>query len=238
MPSRQHWPKMPGRSRRVGRGCSVKKVLLILVACASFPRLLMAASVPEKTALTAPARQVSPGRGARHSIEHFDTVLLGVMKQARALGFKGRYARLAPEVKRLFDFHAIAMLSMGSRWDKLSPADQRILERTMRRYTTATYAGRFNGYSGERFSVKRSALLSADVKVVYSVFTEHNGKIHNFDYLMRPAGNRWRVINVVADGVSDLSVKRAEFAHVLKTKGFAGLIARLNQHIAHMAHGG
>ncbi|MHB8415161.1 MAG: ABC transporter substrate-binding protein, partial [Acidiferrobacteraceae bacterium] len=64
-----------------------------------------------------------------------------------------------------------------------------------------------------------------------------DGKVHDFDYLLRPVDGHWRVINVVADGVSDLSVKRAEFAHVMKTKGFTGLIQRLNRHIVRMAHG-
>lgn len=216
----------------------MKKALFILIACAGFPHALMAAPVTEP-ALAASARPGPADRGgARQAIEHFDTVLLGVMKQAHALGFKGRYARLAPEIRRLFDFRAIAMLSMGSHWDKLSPGEQHTLENTMRRYTTATYAGRFDGYSGERLVVKRSSPLSTDVRVVYSVLTEHNGKVHDFDYLMRPTGHGWRVINVVADGVSDLSVKRTEFAHVLKTRGFAALIVRLDQHIARMAHGG
>ncbi|MHB1778077.1 MAG: ABC transporter substrate-binding protein, partial [Acidimicrobiales bacterium] len=127
---------------------------------------------------------------------------------------------------------------MGGGWSRLSTREQHVLERTLRRYTVATYAGRFDGYSGEHFVIKRSAPLSPGIRVVYTVFQEQSGKVHDLDYLLRPAGHRWRVINVVADGVSDLSIKRTEFAHVMKTGGFSALIARLKAHIDRMARGG
>ena len=210
--------------------------ILVLVASLAFALTSVASAWAGQT--SAPHRPaMEQHRDPRRSIEQFDATLLQVMKQAKALSYAGRYRRLAPEIRRLFDFHTIAMLSMGNYWDKLNPAQQHILETTMRHYTIATYAARFDGYSGESFSIKSSAPLSGQVSVVYSTLLERDGKSHDFDYLLHPVDGHWRVINVVADGVSDLSVKRAEFAHVMKTKGFPGLIRRLNRHIARMAHG-
>ncbi|MHB8564496.1 MAG: ABC transporter substrate-binding protein [Acidiferrobacteraceae bacterium] len=210
--------------------------LVIFVASLALALLPVASAWAAET--SAPhSPSITQHHDPRWPIKRFDAMLLQTMKQAKMLGYAGRYRRLAPEIRQLFDFHTIAMLSMGNYWDKLSPAQQHTLEATMRHYTIATYAARFDGYSGESFSIKSSAPLSSQVSVVYSTLLEREGKSHDFDYLLHPVDGHWRVINVVADGVSDLSVKRAEFAHVMKTKGFTGLIHRLNRHIVRMAHG-
>ena len=39
----------------------------------------------------------------------------------------------------------------------------------------------------------------------------------------------WRIINIVADGVSDLALKRAEYQRVFASGGIDGLVAELEQ---------
>ena len=47
------------------------------------------------------------------------------------------------------------------------------------------------------------------------------------DYFLR-AG---RVFNVVADGVSDLSLRRADYSSIIKTEGFAALLTHIQRKI-------
>ena len=42
----------------------------------------------------------------------------------------------------------------------------------------------------------------------------------------------WRIINIVADGVSDLALKRAEYQRVFASGGIEGLVAELEQQTA------
>ena len=57
------------------------------------------------------------------------------------------------------------------------------------------------------------------------------GKV-SLDYILHLAGNEWRIINVIANGVSDLALKRADYTSYLKGKGFDALLAKLNEKIA------
>ena len=50
-------------------------------------------------------------------------------------------------------------------------------------------------------------------------------------------GGHWRIVNVVADGVSDLSLRRAEYTETMQKKGFTALIAHLKAQIAGYAKG-
>ena len=56
--------------------------------------------------------------------------------------------------------------------------------------------------------------------------------IRDSSYTLKALGESWAIINVVADGVSDLALRRAEYSQVLKKQGFDGLIRRLDGQIA------
>lgn len=187
----------------------------------------------ERVAQKAPAQ--ASEAGPRQVIKRLDDALLATMKQAKELGYQGRYRRLVPVLGRVFDFPGIAALIMGSDWRKLSPTQQREFIAALRDYSVATYASRFDGYSGERFVIKSAQSLQTNAVVVYSTLTEADGKVHSLDYLLRPVSGEWRIVNVLADGVSDLALKRAQFTHLLKLKGFTGMIAELKRSIARMA---
>jgi phospholipid transport system substrate-binding protein len=51
------------------------------------------------------------------------------------------------------------------------------------------------------------------------------------DYLLHRPGNQWLIVNVIAQGVSDLALKRADYSAFLKSKGYEALLKKLNQKI-------
>jgi phospholipid transport system substrate-binding protein len=55
---------------------------------------------------------------------------------------------------------------------------------------------------------------------------------------MRKIDGRWRIINIIADGVSDLALERAEYSSVIRRYGFNALLAKLKERIAGYARKG
>ena len=47
------------------------------------------------------------------------------------------------------------------------------------------------------------------------------------DYLLQEETGRWRIVNVVSNGVSDLSLKRADYGSIMKKQGFDTLVSKL-----------
>ncbi|MCE5359488.1 ABC transporter substrate-binding protein [Candidatus Igneacidithiobacillus taiwanensis] len=172
------------------------------------------------------------------SIETLDQALLQTMQAGKAAGYAGRYKIIAPVLAKVFDFDKIAQLALGSEWSKLSAAEQKQFVSVLAKYTAATYAGRFDEYDGERFAVVDTQELRPGTMGVFTTFTMKSGRVHRFDYLLEQSANKeWRVVNVVADGVSDLSLKRAEYTELLKSKGFPALLAHLRRQIQDYASG-
>ncbi len=173
---------------------------------------------------------------ARSVVDKLHTTLLDVMKRADALGYTGRYDVLAPVVSASFDFASIAKKLLGRYWAGLSEEQRKLFLETFERLSTATYASRFDGFDNETFRYI-SQETKGDWIVVASELVKSDGDTVNFKYILRSNGGRWRILNVFADGVSELAARKAEYSTVMKDRGFDALIARIRDKIDHYAKG-
>jgi phospholipid transport system substrate-binding protein len=177
----------------------------------------------------ATAAQDSP---AANVVERFQRVLLSVMSDGQKLGYSGRQQQLAPAVQETHDLAAIAQFALGRYWDRLDAAQRKLFIDTFGELSIATYASRFDSYAGENFKTVSVERLENGDALVRSLFTQPKGDTLRFDFVLREREGSWRIINIVVDGVSDLAIKRAEYAAILRDEGFDALIAKLKQKIA------
>jgi phospholipid transport system substrate-binding protein len=165
-------------------------------------------------------------------IEGFHATLLGVMKEGERIGYRGRYDRLRPVIEAAFDFPFISELILGRHREGLSREQKARFIDTFTRLSIATYAARFDGYSGERFQIASAEDLKADRIRIETKLIQSGGEEVRLDYVLHKAGGRWRIINVVANGVSDLALKRSDYTAFLEKRGFDALIKELDGKIA------
>ncbi len=164
-------------------------------------------------------------------IDAFDATLLQVMRNAEELGYQGRHDILAPVIGKRFDSAYICRLVLGRHWRGLDEAQRREMVQVFTELTIATYAGRFDGYDGQTFKVVQSRPLKRGRMLVRSELLETDGDIVTLDYVLQPDEGEWRIVNVVANGISDLSLKRAEYGAVVKRDGIDGLLRGLREKV-------
>jgi phospholipid transport system substrate-binding protein len=186
-------------------------------------------------ALLAAIGLLTPGSAAvpapQDAVQGFYGVLLGTMRDGRALGESGRYARLAPAVDRTFDIPMMTRLAIGPAWGTLSPTQQQQLLAAFAHYIAATYADRFDSYSGEQLQVTGERPNGAEV-MVQTKIAKSNGEATRLDYLMRQDQGSWRISDVYLDGtISQLAVHRSEFHSILQREGVDGLVMALNRKV-------
>jgi phospholipid transport system substrate-binding protein len=154
--------------------------------------------------------------------------LLNTMKNARAPGQSGRFTQLAPVIGRSFDIASMARLSVGPSWSSLTDIERQQMTESYRRYISAIYVDRFDGYAGQKFEVMGEQHAPAGV-MVKSQITTANGEPVKVDYLMRRS-NSWLISDIYVDGaISEVAMRRSEFAAILKSEGIHGLITALNR---------
>jgi phospholipid transport system substrate-binding protein len=164
-------------------------------------------------------------------IKTFNAALLEAMKKAGALGYSGRYRLLEPVIRETFALSFMADQSSGRYWKTLSGADRESVIKAYTDWTVATYAGRFDGYSGEKFEIASENATRRDTVTVVSDLIKPNGEEVKFHYLLRKTGGAWRVIDIQISGVSQLALTRAQFTGVIRAKGIKGLLSMLDEKI-------
>ena len=184
--------------------------------------------------LSAPAGAPAADTAAK-VVEILHAELLFVMKQANKLGYAGRYQRLAPTVTVSYDFPYISKVVVGRYWRSFTAEQKSQFIRAFSKLSIATYANRFDGYSGERFKTISGEELKRGHRLVKTVLIKANGEEIELDYILYKNNDQWRIINVIAEGVSDLSLKRADYTSYLKKNGFEALLKKLNEKIQNYA---
>jgi len=165
------------------------------------------------------------------NVRGFYDTLLSTMRYGPTLGQSGRYARVAPVVDRLFDVPAMTRLAVGPTWATLSPAQQQQLVDAFRHYIAATYADRFDSYSGQQLQVTGERPYNGDV-IVQTKIVKSDGDITDLDYLMRQNQGSWQISDVYLDGtISQVAIQRSEFHSILRREGVDGLVAALNRKV-------
>jgi phospholipid transport system substrate-binding protein len=163
-------------------------------------------------------------------IRAFYDVLLANMKQADQLGVQGRYDKLAPVIRATFDLDAMTRIAVGPEWTAIPPEQQKALLDSFARMTIATYANRFNGYSGESFEVDSETVSRNTGRIVRSRLLRPKEDPVTLNYLMRGSGDTWKIVDIYLSGtISELATQRSEFGAILKAGGPAALIQSLRQ---------
>jgi phospholipid transport system substrate-binding protein len=178
-----------------------------------------------------PVSGIAKQNGAQEVVKRFNSALLEEMKRADELGFHGRYKLLDPVLRKVFALRFMGEKSLGNHWKDLSQEQRQRYLDLYADWTISSYAGNFDGYSGERFEIEEGELNKGDTVTVISNLVIPNKESVAFHYSLRLFQDGWRIVDITIEEVSQLSLTRSQFISVLKKKGFDGLLAALQEKI-------
>lgn len=182
-------------------------------------------------ALAVPAFATPSVEGPTTTVEKLHATLLESMKEGGQLGYQGRIDRIGPVLEETFNFQTIGRVVTGRHWKALAADKREAFVETFRKLSTATYADNFANYGGEVFETLGEE-VKKETSLVRTRILQTDGKTVSLNYVLQKADDRWRIVNVIAEGVSDLALKRTEYGAVIAKEGIDALIARLDAKIA------
>ena len=150
------------------------------------------------------------------------------IRQAGQLSVRERDRRFWPAISSAFDLGTMTRLAVGPAWSSFSPAQQAAVRDAFAHFLVAEYASQVSDYSGESFVVEpqTSAEQRGGGEIVMTKLVQSGGRSVTINYLVRGG----RVIDVYLNGtVSDLALRRDEFASVIASGGADALIKRLRE---------
>jgi len=166
------------------------------------------------------------------TIETFHAGLLEIMKQAEELGIEGRIDKLTPLMNKTFDLKFMASKTVGRHWRKLTAEEKGRWVDLFKRFTCANYAGRFTGFTGEKFVTVGVEDAPRETHVVLTKIIIPGDEDVQLNYRMIERNGSWKVIDVFLNGtVSELALRRSEYSSALKRDGFASLLDSVEEKI-------
>lgn len=127
---------------------------------------------------------------------------------------------------RTVDLEAIAKAALGKNWDQQPPAK--------RKKFMQAFVARFKRLIGDQIESYRESKTefspeqkNGGNRVIVPTAFVVKGEPTHIDYVMEPAGDSWRIADIIIDGVSTVENYRSSFSKVIAQEGFDALIAKL-----------
>jgi phospholipid transport system substrate-binding protein len=192
-----------------------------IVICMIFLAMPLWAETEQEQAIQAPVNQL---HGA----------LIKIMENADSASFQDRYSIVDSVITENFNTALIAKVILSRYWKSLDEKSQTDFIDLFNRLTISTYVDRFDSYNGESFNNLSVEPMKKNRFMVKTELIQTDDEPVSFNYIVQNDNEQWRIISVIADGINDLSLKRAEYSSVIKDKGFDSLIVSLKEKISNL----
>ena len=159
-------------------------------------------------------------------IQTYYQQLMPTIQQAARLSVRERDKRFSPVFAAVFDIPTMTRLAVGPPWKTFSAEQQAAARDAFARFLVAQYASQIKDYSGESFVVDPQTTPESrgGGEIVKTKLLQPGGRTVNINYLVRGE----RVVDIYLNGtISDLAMRRDEFASVVAAGGADALIKRL-----------
>lgn len=150
--------------------------------------------------------------------------------------FEQRYGLLLPLIVATHDLGYIGQFTIRRQWAKLTTQQQADFASGFRRLAVANYVARFGGLHNASFDILGDEALPRGRHQVSALLRPAEAEPVTLTYVLHQTEDGpWKVINVVANGVSDLALKRAEYQRILRDGDFAELLEHIGEQSQRLA---
>ena len=157
-------------------------------------------------------------------VNQLHDALINIMKSADSSSFEDRYRLIENVITEKFNTPLISRVILSRYWKSLDEKAQTNFIALFNRLTISTYVSRFDSFDNESFKYLAIEPMKKDRFLVKTELVRTDDDPVSFNYIVQSDDGIWKIISVIADGINDLSLKRAEYSSVIKDKGFDALI--------------
>jgi phospholipid transport system substrate-binding protein len=160
--------------------------------------------------------------------------LIAASQASPGASIDARYRTLEPLIEKTHDLRYIAEFALRKQWPMLSESDRQRFVAAFEKLSVMTYASRFKNVSANTFKSAGPATIESGRAHVLTAIARQGQPDVSLDYMLEQKDGAWRIINIIADGVSDLALKRAEYQRILVSGSLDDLIKELEAQTARL----
>jgi phospholipid transport system substrate-binding protein len=180
--------------------------------------------------LAAEAAVASPAVGPWEAVEAAVVRVLSIVQDGHADGApvadrSGEIRRIAGE---MFDFDEISRRVLSRHWQALPPEAQAEFVTIFRDLLERSYVAQIEARGGMSITFVGES-IDGDSATVRSKVVTRRGTEIPLDYRLHVRDGRWRIYDVVADGISFVTSYRTQFDRVIRAESYNALRDRLQK---------
>jgi len=162
------------------------------------------------------------------TVLEFHDLLIEIMKEENYLS---RFSKVNPAIDKLFAVDTISRISLGRRaWKALGAEDKDRFQNIMQKLIASTYGSRFKSFNQQKFEILDTRdLRKGRVAIRTQLFTR--SETVSLEYHLQPVESKWKIYDIIANGVSDLSLKRAAYSKNYAEGGLENVVQEILQNI-------
>jgi len=132
-----------------------------------------------------------------------------------------------------FDFEEMSKLAMGAHWKEISDNDKGHFVEIFSQLVENSYINKIEAYSDQQIIFLKESVQ--ENKSLVPTLIKHNNLDIPIHYKLHKAHDRWRVYDVVIEGVSLVQNYRSQFSSIIMKEKYAGLVQRIDEKLGKIA---
>ena len=180
--------------------------------------------------MVAGAAVASPVTGPREAVESAIVRVLSVIQDGEVNGkaVADRPAEVRRIARELFDYDEMTRRTLSRHWSQRTADEQAEFVALFSDLLERSYVSRIEAYAGEKITFVGESIDGGFATVRSKVTTARRSETI-LDYRMHVREGRWRVYDVLIDGVSFVSTYRSQFDRVIQAESYGSLVERLRK---------
>ena len=168
-----------------------------------------------------------PGKLLMDSIERG----LNVLKDPSMKGdskLQDRRQKLWEEISPIFSFEEMSKRALAQYWNKRSPEEKKEFVELFTSMLKDTYIGKTDTYSGEKVVLLKEK-KDVNYAEVQTKFILNTGTEIAADYRMLNNEGKWKIYDVIIEGVSIVNNYRSQFNNILAKSSYKELVQKIKE---------
>lgn len=146
----------------------------------------------------------------------------------KALGKGDRLKKLNELSLRYLDLDALASYTLGDYREKISAQEKEVFNKLFKEYFIKNMSSKLNDFSDQELKITASKQINENNIIVQTkIFSKKEAHEINVDWRIFSKDNKLLARDLVVEGLSLARTQKEEFASIIASKGFSGIVAAL-----------
>ncbi len=164
----------------------------------------------------------------KNFINNLTTTTINILENEK-LNDKTKEQKMTQLFTNSVDLNWMGRFVLGRYYNRISPTERNKYTQAYRDYMVYSYVPKFRSYGGQKVMIKNVRAEEKGEYFVESEIVSEGEPPVRMSYRLRGAGDGYKVVDIIPEGISILTTQRSEFSSIMASGSINDLIAQMKR---------